>query len=97
MKKIPLFFIILIIVINIFLFVLTGYKNHNNVINNYSNFRAYTSTVTGYVFDNHQSINSVEIRDKLLILIQKNNLNLIVTDIYGTVLFNSIDQRNKLI
>jgi signal transduction histidine kinase len=97
MRMIPLFFIILIIVINIFLFVLTGYKNQNHVINNYSNFRAYTSTVTGYVFDNHQSINSVEVRNKLLLLIHENSLDLIVTDIYGTVLFNSINQRSKLI
>lgn len=97
MKKIPLYFIILILVINIFLFVFIGNRDQNYGINNYSNFRAYTSTVTGYVFDNHQSIHSVEIKDELLVLLQEKYLDLIVTDIYGEVIFNSIDQRSKLI
>jgi signal transduction histidine kinase len=97
MKKILLFFIAIIIVINIFLFVLTGDKNQSDVINNYSNFRAFTSSVTGYFFDNHKSINSIKIRYELLSLIRDKGLDLIIADIYGSVLFNSIDSRSKLI
>jgi signal transduction histidine kinase len=97
MKKILLFFIALIVIINIFLFVFTGDRNRNDVVNNYSNFRAFTSSATGYVFDNHRSIKSIKIRDELLFLIREKGLDLIIADINGSVLFNSIDHRSKLI
>ncbi len=98
MKKIIAILICSLIILNIstYFYLKSIDENHTKVYN-YSDFRTLTMDITGYIFDNSENLDDTVVTDEITRMLKVANLELIICDKYGGVVFNNADDRKMLI